>query len=389
MNNIFKLMVIFTIIFAFVCLIFEPSSKILNFIFLCLIKLRPIWIIFFTILVCFTNKENLFNIILTLSLGMLFFTFFSLLGMLFFPFFALFGSILISAVYSGNICSVNLDSNLFEENLTKIEFQKKSFKDLNLNLDSFKDFNFNSDSFKFKTTKGYNLVDFLSNFWFLDVILNPSKYTYFPSYFQGYIFKSDFNIYWKEVLPHPLGNIPLPKDVPLPFPTEEEVLFLTEPDSKGYINVLTTVPCVKGHLNEVIVSDRLILKLMRLANLSDTLKYHELYKQPEPMSLYIQGMGARKSFKETFDLLYNNPTISESGLNYTKYTVYLKNSNGSEGELIGEVGSSWSDTGYIPSVSYVLSQNYWGNKYGEEFVKTFVEHWWTLPRKDSIIQIPP
>lgn len=108
-------MVIFTITFVFVYLIFEFSSETLNFIFLCLKNLRYIWTIFLIILVYFINKDNLFNIILTLSLGMLFLSIFSLLGLLFFPFFALFGSILISAVYSGNICSVNLDSNLFEE----------------------------------------------------------------------------------------------------------------------------------------------------------------------------------------------------------------------------------------------------------------------------------
>lgn len=219
------------------------------------------------------------------------------------------------------------------------------------------------------------------------MIMNPSKYSYVPSYFQAYILVSDFNKYWKEVFPK---NIPLPEDVSLPFPTEEEVLFLTEPDSEGYINVLTTVPYVEGYLNEVIVSERLILKLMGKPNLSDLLKYHELYKQPEPMSLYIQGW--RKSDSESlyliFKVLTSNPTRFNSSWNFIKYAVFLKNSDGSEGEFIGEV-SNWSFTDAIPSVSYVLSKNYWGNKYGEEFVKAFVEHWWTLPRKDSIIRIPP
>ena len=339
-NNIFKLMVIFTFIFVFVYLIFEPSSETFNFILLYLRKLRPILTIFLIIFACFTNKDNLFKIILTLSLGMLFFLIFSLLSMLFFAFFALFGSILISPVYSGNIGSVNLDPaqypqrswgyeglagqlrcrKYFEEILTEIEYQKKSLKDLNLNSDSFK---FNSYA-----TKRYNLVDFFSNFKFLDIIMNSSKYKFFPSCFQDYTLKSDYNKYSKEVLPK---NIPLP--------TEEEVLLMKPDSSSGYIYVLTTVPCVEGHLNEVIESERLILKLMGIPKLTDVIKYHELYKQSDIMSLYIQGSGGSDSLYKTFKTLNARPTSFKSTGDYIKYAVYLKNSNGSVGELIGEVAS--------------------------------------------------
>lgn len=301
-----------------------------------------------------------------------------------------------------------------------------------------------SDSFKFNIKKGLNIVDFFSKFQFLDVIMNSSKYSNIPSYFQDYTVVSDFNKYSSmkalkflvgvlpeniplpsqdiieiifltlseyvplllpEYVPLPCPikgetmllmepfQIPLPSQteeenfiltepsyfVPLPLQTEEEVIFLMEPDSKGYITVLTTVPCIDGNLKEVITTNRLII---RIPNISDLEGYHLLYKQSEAMGLYIMGHGGSKSINETKSSL-----ISYSGI---KYVAFLKNLDGKEGELIGEV-SLIVNGGYgaSSSISYVFKKEYWGQGYGTESAKAFVEYWWTLPRKDIITRILP
>lgn len=100
--------------------------------------------------------------------------------------------------------------------------------------------------------------------------------------------------------------------------------FLTEPDSKGYISVLTTVPCVEGHLNEVIVSERLILKLMGMPNLSDLLNHHELMNRTYEFVSTRLGGGGSESLYETFRMLTSNPTRFNLSWSYIGYAVFLK-----------------------------------------------------------------
>lgn len=157
-----------------------------------------------------------------------------------------------------------------------------------------------------------------------------------------------------------------------------------QPDSRGLIPVIASVPCVEGNFNEVIISERLILRDIRIPSLMDILQYHDLYKQPEPMNLYIMGSTGSKDLSETLGMITNTSQT------YIKYAVFLKNSDGSEGELIGEVSSILSFEKYgRSSVSYVLKQEHGGNGYGREFVGAFKEHLWSLPRKDIIIGINP
>lgn len=205
--------------------------------------------------------------------------------------------------------------------------------------------------------------------------MNYSKYIYISSYFQDYTVVSDFNKYLTmkalkfhvEVLPENIpcstkGEIMLLREAfqllrgpfQIPFPTEE-VLFFMQPNSKGYITVFTSVPCIEGNLNEVIISKRLILRILRTPSLLDILQYHDLYKQSEPMNLYVTGGGGSRDLCHTLNILNSNPTT----LDRIIYTVFLKNLDGSEGELIGEV-SSFINRGYgeSSSVSYVLKKEH-------------------------------
>ncbi len=71
------------------------------------------------------------------------------------------------------------------------------------------------------------------------------------------------------------------------------------------------------------------------------------------------------------------------------FGIFLKNSDGSEGELIGDGGvhkiglthTEWSEFGYK------FRKEYWGFGYATEFVCTFMQFWWNLPRMNARIEV--
>jgi RimJ/RimL family protein N-acetyltransferase len=71
------------------------------------------------------------------------------------------------------------------------------------------------------------------------------------------------------------------------------------------------------------------------------------------------------------------------------YGIFLKNPDGCEGDLIGEVAVDIGER-FWPSIFFILKEEHWGKGYGTESVKVFVEDfWWTLPRMSALIQVDP
>ncbi|KAI2769929.1 acyl-CoA N-acyltransferase [Daldinia loculata] len=60
----------------------------------------------------------------------------------------------------------------------------------------------------------------------------------------------------------------------------------------------------------------------------------------------------------------------------------------STGEIIGAGGMPKVDLVFgWPEVGYMLKKEYWGQGYATEFLRAFVDHWWTLPRSEVEIEV--
>jgi hypothetical protein len=117
-------------------------------------------------------------------------------------------------------------------------------------------------------------------------------------------------------------------------------------DFERKFSVSTTVPNI-DKLPTVIETDRLILRPLLS---SDHEGYHSVYIQKEAMDLLGYGPDENKEWtKCTLD----SPQRGEG-----RYGIFLKNSEGSEGELIGWVTISPSHTKEWPDISYVLKQEH-------------------------------
>ena len=60
-------------------------------------------------------------------------------------------------------------------------------------------------------------------------------------------------------------------------------------------------------------------------------------------------------------------TYFENRKSMVGFGIFLNNSDGREGELIGEVGVNIFSRGF-PALFYILKKEYWGYGYGTEFI---------------------
>jgi len=69
--------------------------------------------------------------------------------------------------------------------------------------------------------------------------------------------------------------------------------------------------------------------------------------------------------------------------------IFLKKSDGTEGELIGDGGVFFLDNKAEkwPEVYYVLKKEFRNKGYATEFVKEFLGVWWSLPREDTRMRV--
>lgn len=117
-------------------------------------------------------------------------------------------------------------------------------------------------------------------------------------------------------------------------------------DDEGFIDVLTTLPAVNDEL-PIIYTDRLII---RAPKYSDIDAYSSLRTQPEAMT----DSGRGKPDANISETLNKLERLIKGDKNNVYFFIFLKNSDGSEGDFIGDGGvhnfksdsTGWPEFGY-------------------------------------------
>ena len=94
----------------------------------------------------------------------------------------------------------------------------------------------------------------------------------------------------------------------------------------------------------------------------------------------ILNESSEKEFRDWFD---------HTQTHCARVGIFLKNSDGTEGDLIGEGGVMYLDNKYgrWPEIFYQLKKEFWSKGYATEFVKKFLGIWWNLLRKNTRIRV--
>ena len=147
--------------------------------------------------------------------------------------------------------------------------------------------------------------------------------------------------------------------------------------------MLTTLPVIEDEL-PIIHTDRLII---RAPLYSDIDAYYSLRSQPEAMTDSGRGK-PDANISDTFNKLER---LIKGDKNNVYFFIFLKNIDGSEGDLIGDGGvhNFKSDSTGWPEFGYKFKKEFWGQGYATEFGKTFMQFWGNLPRKDVEISVAP
>ena len=154
-------------------------------------------------------------------------------------------------------------------------------------------------------------------------------------------------------------------------------------DDENFIDVLTTLPVVNGEL-PIIYTDRLII---RAPEYSDIDAYYSLRTQPEAMT----DSGRGKPDANISETLNKLERLIKGDKNNVYFFIFLKNLDGSEGDLIGDGGvhNFKSDSTGWPEFGYKFKKEFWGQGYATEFGKAFMQFWGSLSREDVVIPVAP
>ncbi|KAI8961917.1 acyl-CoA N-acyltransferase [Daldinia sp. FL1419] len=109
---------------------------------------------------------------------------------------------------------------------------------------------------------------------------------------------------------------------------------------------------------------------------------HALRTQPEVM--HFTAVGRIDANKEETRASYLARYLPPNDVRNYHYVLCLA----STGEIIGTGGMPFTDL-YLgwPEMAYMLKKEYWGQGYATEFLKAFVDHWWTLPRSQVEVEV--
>lgn len=146
----------------------------------------------------------------------------------------------------------------------------------------------------------------------------------------------------------------------------------TEYSTLSYVEVRTTKP-VQQHLDPF-TSERLIF--LTLVDKDFPANSPMLLEKKTMHNSLLAVMSNEDERRQWFDLTKE----------YSRVGIFLKNSDDSEGELIGEGGVAQLSLG-APDFYYMLKEESWGKGYATEFVKKFMEIWWKMPREETHIKI--
>lgn len=147
------------------------------------------------------------------------------------------------------------------------------------------------------------------------------------------------------------------------------------------VTVSTTRRVISGNLPLPIITDRLII---RPYSTTDFAAYHVL----------LTDQGAMEGNNISPDKNYTEELLEATLPPYDSdiiLGIFLKRSDGSEGDLIGDGGMYNLGTieGEWPSLTYRLKEAYWGKKYATEFARAFMLFWWKLPCEPITLRVRP
>lgn len=142
-----------------------------------------------------------------------------------------------------------------------------------------------------------------------------------------------------------------------------------------WVTVKTTLPKTPYppiDTRQPIATSRLILKPVHESHAE---AMHALRLQPEVMKWTLQG-------KPDVDMAATRAVMAlrlppNDKLNYD-WSIF----EAATGEFVG-IGGSHMRTGELgwPVVGYMFKKEAWGKGYATEFLKAYLEHWWTLERE--------
>ncbi|KAI1091598.1 acyl-CoA N-acyltransferase [Rostrohypoxylon terebratum] len=109
---------------------------------------------------------------------------------------------------------------------------------------------------------------------------------------------------------------------------------------------------------------------------------YALRTQPEVMKYTSTGkIDANKEETQAFMDRFMPPN---DAYNYNNIITLV-----STGEIIGIGGSTSSPISIFgwPEIGYLIKKEYWGQGYATEFLKAWLDNWWTLPRSEVETQV--
>lgn len=151
------------------------------------------------------------------------------------------------------------------------------------------------------------------------------------------------------------------------------------------ITVSTTLPSVEDNMVQSIETKRLIIRPLLYP--MDLEAYRSIRSQFEAMTSSGTGLPDATMKQTEAKLKRLQPPYHDS---HVYFGIFLKNSDATEGELIGDGGVhklTKTETGW-PEFGYKFKKEYWGLGYATEFAKAFMQYWWNdlarNPRQMSI-----
>ncbi|WP_431999041.1 GNAT family N-acetyltransferase [Streptomyces fungicidicus] len=161
---------------------------------------------------------------------------------------------------------------------------------------------------------------------------------------------------------------------------------ITSVPSSVSVQVSTTKPSHKNLMG--FSSERLILRPL-LA--SDFTAYLAIYKPETALYNSVTSPTPSQNQLETFVQNTREYFIERKLIHYAMVGIFLKNLDGTEGELIGDGGVFSLDNkdDKWPEIYYVLKKEFWNKGYATEFLKKFLDVWWCLPREKTSMRVQP
>ncbi|KAI2630217.1 acyl-CoA N-acyltransferase [Hypomontagnella submonticulosa] len=143
---------------------------------------------------------------------------------------------------------------------------------------------------------------------------------------------------------------------------------------------LPTRPLPPFAERKVIRTERLILRPFSEDDLDGL---YALRTQAEVMNFTLTGrIDADKEETRAFIARFLPPNDSET------YNVMI--CLASTGEIIGNGGMPRMDQTFgWPEIGYMIKREHWGQGYATEFLRGFVDNWWTLPRSEVELEVDP